>query len=198
MILNEHPWLNLVVLLVALLLLLLYIKKESQLSFQRKLKLIKVSINLILISIVLMLFLAALVIMPIVILIFNQSVVDGIIYSVFAFVLFVLYLPSVIHLLKAYFRLIKHLSYEEFFSDENVKDVSIIAKCTNWLLLINLFMLLFNCLITTGTGSILSTASNDFGFESWTGQILAVLLLNLVSVLYAKSTELVKENRLTI
>lgn len=198
MILNEHPWLNLVVLLVALLLLLLYIKKESQLSFQLKLKLIKVSINLILISIVLMLFLAALVIMPIVILIFNQSVVDGIIYSLFAFILFVLYLPPVIRLLKAYFRLMKHLSHEEFFSDENVKDVSIIAKCTNWLLLINLCMLLFNCLITTGTGSILSTASNDFGFESWTGQILAVLLLNLVSVLYAKSTELVKENRLTI
>lgn len=196
--LNIHLWLNLVVLLVALLLLLLYMKKERQLSFQRKLKLIKVGINLILISIVLMVFFAGLVIMPIVILIFNQSVVVGIIFILFALGLLSLYLLPIIRLLKAYFRLMKQLSNEEFFIDENVKDVSIIAKCTNCLLLINLVMMLLNCLISVGSGSILSSASNDFGFELWTGQILAVLLLNLISALFAKSTELYKENRLTI
>lgn len=196
--LYQNPWLLLGILIIALLMLIYYMKKESQLSFQFKLKLIKICINTGLFIIGLMLAFGALVIMPIILLIFSQSVLAGVMYLLFALGLLALYMLPVIKLLKAYFRLIKHLSNEEFFIDENVSDVKIIAQCTNRLLLINLFFLLLNCIITLGTGSILSTASNDFGFESWTGQFLAVLLLNLIAVLFAKSTELYKENRLTI
>lgn len=196
--LYQNPWLLLGILIIALLMLIYYMKKESQLSFQFKLKLIKICINTGLFIIGLMLAFGALVIMPIILLIFSQSVLAGVIYLLFALGLLALYMLPVIKLLKAYFRLMKHLSNEEFFIDENVSDVKIIAQCTNRLLLINLFFLLLNCIITLGTGSILSTASNDFGFESWTGQFLAVLLLNLIAVLFAKSTELYKENRLTI
>lgn len=196
--LYQNPWLLLGILIIALLMLIYYMKKESQLSFQFKLKLIKICINTGLLIIGLMLAFGALVIMPIILLIFSQSVLAGVMYLLFALGLLALYMLPVIKLLKAYFRLMKHLSNEEFFIDENVSDVKIIAQCTNRLLLINLFFLLLNCIITLGTGSILSTASNDFGFESWTGQFLAVLLLNLISVLFAKSTELYKENRLTI
>lgn len=196
--LYQNPWLLLGILIIALLMLIYYMKKESQLSFQFKLKLIKICINTGLFIIGLMLAFGALVIMPIILLIFSQSVLAGVMYLLFALGLLALYMLPVIKLLKAYFRLMKHLSNEEFFIDENVSDVKIIAQCTNRLLLINLFFLLLNCIITLGTGSILSTASNDFGFESWTGQFLAVLLLNLIAVLFAKSTELYKENRLTI
>lgn len=196
--LYQNPWLLLGILIIALLMLTYYMKKESQLSFQFKLKLIKICINTGLFIIGLMLAFGALVIMPIILLIFSQSVLAGVMYLLFALGLLALYMLPVIKLLKAYFRLMKHLSNEEFFIDENVSDVKIIAQCTNRLLLINLFFLLLNCIITLGTGSILSTASNDFGFESWTGQFLAVLLLNLISVLFAKSTEIYKENRLTI
>lgn len=196
--LYQNPWLLLGILIIALLMLTYYMKKESQLSFQFKLKLIKICINTGLFIIGLMLAFGALVIMPIILLIFSQSVLAGIIYLLFALGLLALYMLPVIKLLKAYFRLMKHLSNEEFFIDENVSDVKIIAQCTNRLLLMNLIFLLLNCIITLGTGSILSTASNDFGFESWTGQFLAVLLLNLISVLFAKSTEIYKENRLTI
>lgn len=196
--LYQNPWLLLGILIIALLMLIYYMKKESQLSFQFKLKLIKICINTGLFIIGLMLAFGALVIMPIILLIFSQSVLAGVMYLLFALGLLALYMLPVIKLLKAYFRLMKHLSNEEFFIDENVSDVKIIAQCTNRLLLINLFFLLLNCIITLGTGSILSTASNDFGFESWTGQFLAVLLLNLIAVLFAKSTEMYKENRLTI
>lgn len=196
--LYQNPWLLLGILIIALLMLIYYMKKESQLSFQFKLKLTKICINIGLFIIGLMLAFGALVIMPIILLIFSQSVLAGVMYLLFALGLLALYMLPVIKLLKAYFRLMKHLSNEEFFIDENVSDVKIIAQCTNRLLLINLFFLLLNCIITLGTGSILSTASNDFGFESWTGQFLAVLLLNLISVLFAKSTEIYKENRLTI
>lgn len=196
--LYQNPWLLLGILIITLLMLIYYMKKESQLSFQFKLKLIKICINTGLFIIGLMLAFGALVIMPIILLIFSQSVLAGVMYLLFALGLLALYMLPVIKLLKAYFRLMKHLSNEEFFIDENVSDVKIIAQCTNRLLLINLFFLLLNCIITLGTGSILSTASNDFGFESWTGQFLAVLLLNLIAVLFAKSTELYKENRLTI
>lgn len=196
--LYQNPWPLLGILIIALFMLIYYMKKESQLSFQFKLKLIKICMYTGLLIIGLMLVFAALVIIPIIILIFSQNMLAGILYLLFALVLLALYMLPVIQLLKAHFRLMKHLSNEEFFIDENVSDVKIIAQCTNRLLLMNLILLLLNCIITLGTGSILSTASNDFGFESWTGQVLAVLLLNLVSVLYAKSIELYKENRLTI
>lgn len=196
--LYQNPWLLLGILIIALLMLTYYMKKESQLSFQFKLKLIKICINTGLLIIGLMLAFGALVMMPIIILIFSQSMLAGIIYLLFALGLLALYMLPAIRLLKAYFRLMKHLSNEEFFIDENVSDVKIIAQCTNRLLLMNLIFLLLNSILTLGTGSILSTASNDFGFESWTGQFLAVLLLNLISVLFAKSTEIYKENRLTI
>lgn len=196
--LYQNPWLLLGVLIIALFMLIYYMKKESQLSFQFKLKLIKICINFGLLIIGLMLAFGALVMMPIIILIFSQSMLAGIIYLLFALGLLALYMLPAIRLLKAHFRLMKHLSNEEFFIDENVSDVKIIAQCTNRLLLMNLIFLLLNSILTLGTGSILSTASNDFGFESWTGQFLAVLLLNLISVLFAKSTEIYKENRLTI
>lgn len=196
--LYQNPWLLLGILIIALFMLIYYMKKESQLSFQFKLKLIKICINFGLLIIGLMLAFGALVMMPIIILIFSKSMLAGIIYLLFALVLLALYMLPAIRLLKAYFCLMKHLSNEEFFIDENVSDVKIIAQCTNRLLLMNLIFLLLNSILTLGTGSILSTASNDFGFESWTGQFLAVLLLNLISVLFAKSTEIYKENRLTI
>ena len=194
----EYPWFLLGILILALLFLIVYMKIENQLGFQKKLQLIKFGFILGVISVSSMLVFSALVLVPIVNLIFKQSIFIGVIFILFASALLVLYLLPLISIMKACIRLLKSFKHEAFFLDENVKDVQIIAQCTNCLLLINLFILLLNCLITLGTGSILTSASNDFGFESWTGQFLAVLLLNLASLLFAKSTELYKENRLTI
>ena len=183
---SNHPWLLLSLLVTALLLLLIYMKKEKQMNFHKKLALLRLLIGVVFI------------LLSIAGTLTSISLASGVLFILAMFAFLMLYLPAVFRFIKAYHCLMVNLSKEELFVKDNADAVQQMAKCTFRLLLTNLFFMLINCLMTLSIGSSAVIAVYDYGFESWTGQFLAALLLNLTAVIFVKSIELYNENRLTI
>lgn len=195
---SKHPWLLLGLLVTALLLLLIYMKKEKQMNFHKKLALLRVLIVLAMGSIALLLICIVFILLSIAGTLTSISLAGGVLFILAMFAVLMLYLPTVFRFIKAYHCLMVNLSKEELFVKDNADAVQQMAKCTFRLLLTNLFFMLINCLMTLSIGSSAVIAVYDYGFESWTGQFLAALLLNLTAVIFVKSIELYNENRLTI
>ena len=167
-------------------------------NFHKKLALLRLLIALAMGSIALMLIYVVFILLSIAGTLTSISLASGVLFILAMFAFLMLYLPAVFRFIKAYHCLMVNISKEELFVKDNADAVQQMAKCTFRLLLTNLFFMLINCLMTLSIGSSAVIAVYDYGFESWTGQFLAALLLNLTAVIFVKSIELYNENRLTI